>query len=398
MMRNIKSYIVSILVIPVCIYAQTSIVIDGQFDDWSNIPSAAVDPADDVHDTDGYPDGGSPSYVNYTDVDILEVKFANDAENLYGYIKATGEIGRTSSDTLGHEKKGRYYFIFTIDVDDNDTTGYQLKDGGYYPDSRGYDMNMEVEFYNGGFNTGHYINHEFTSEAEAQTQGLEDLANGVVNLAPGSYDYYTQWVTFEDSSYVVVEDRGPVYQGIITIAVSEDGHEAEIKAPLWGFLNTPDGDRIVDVGQYIDISASLEASGELSESAADAGYTPGSHSVWGSDTAEPFRYYVTDETVSLISNVMLPNNLSIKAIYPNPFNPETIISYSLPKSQKVSLKIFDITGKEIITLVKGKMDAGKHQIIWNAHNQLGEPISSGIYISVLENGQNAISKSMVYIK
>jgi flagellar hook assembly protein FlgD len=95
---------------------------------------------------------------------------------------------------------------------------------------------------------------------------------------------------------------------------------------------------------------------------------------------------------------MLPNNLSIKEIYPNPFNPETIISYSLPKSQKVSLKIFDITGKEIITLVKGKMDAGNHQIIWNAHNQIGEPISSGIYISVLENGQNAISKSMVYIK
>ena len=61
------------------------------------------------------------------------------------------------------------------------------------------------------------------------TQGTQDLEDGVIRLAPGIYDYYTQWVTFDDSSYIMVEDKGPVYQGIITIAVSEDGQEAEIK-------------------------------------------------------------------------------------------------------------------------------------------------------------------------
>ncbi|TFH00363.1 MAG: hypothetical protein E4H13_07680, partial [Calditrichales bacterium] len=151
--------------IPVLLAAQHTILIDGQFDDWSPIAVAVTDPADDAHDTEGaYPDDGQPAYREYSDVDILEVKFTNDAENLYGYIKASGIIGRTSSDTTGHIKKGRYYFIFTIDVDDNDTTGYRLKEGGYYPDSDGYDMNMEVEFYDGGYNTGHYINHEFTSD------------------------------------------------------------------------------------------------------------------------------------------------------------------------------------------------------------------------------------------
>ena len=120
---RIRIVILNISLLPVIVCAQNGIVIDGQFDDWSAISSAVIDSADDVHDTDGYPEGGTPSYVEYSDVDIIEVKFTNDAENLYGYIKATGEIGRTSSDTLGHEKKGRYYFIFTIDVDDNDTTG-----------------------------------------------------------------------------------------------------------------------------------------------------------------------------------------------------------------------------------------------------------------------------------
>ena len=75
---------------PALIFAQHTISIDGNFEDWSNVPVAVTDPADDAHDTEGdYPDGGQPSYRDYSDVDILEVKFTNDEKNLYGYIKAT---------------------------------------------------------------------------------------------------------------------------------------------------------------------------------------------------------------------------------------------------------------------------------------------------------------------
>ena len=108
-MKYRSIYVLILLVFPLLVFAQHTITIDGNFDDWANIEVAVSDPEDDVHDTDGYPDGGMPAYREYSDVDILEVKFTNDAENLYGYIKATGEIGRTSSDTLGHTKNGRYY-------------------------------------------------------------------------------------------------------------------------------------------------------------------------------------------------------------------------------------------------------------------------------------------------
>ena len=109
------------LLTPALLFSQNTITIDGIFDDWQEIPVSVADPANDVHDTDWFSDGlPEPVPREYSDIDILQVKFTNDAENLYGYIKATGQIGRTSSDTLGHAKKGRYYFIFTIDVDDKD--------------------------------------------------------------------------------------------------------------------------------------------------------------------------------------------------------------------------------------------------------------------------------------
>jgi len=394
------------------LHAQNSISIDGHFEDWAAMPIAVCDPADDVHDTDGYPDGGQPLYREYTDVDILEVKFTNDADNLYGYIKATGEIGRTSSDTLGHAKNGRYYFIYTIDVDDDNTTGYQLKEGGYYPDSRGYDMNMEVEFYNGGFNTGHYINHEFTSQDQVDTQGLQDLADRIVRLAPGTYDYYTQWVTFEDSSYVLVSDRGPVYQGIITIALSEDKHEAELKAPMWGFLKTPAGQRIIDVGQTIVVSASLEGSGELSEEAVKLGHIPGSKSVWGSDTAERFRYDVVDPASRVADNNLdgkkVPASLLLFQHYPNPFSAQTRYSsngnsgttfcYRLNKDELVDLSIYNIAGQKICTLVHARQFAGEHRIHWNAGTEFGQQLPSGVYIAVLQAGSTMLAQRMAHLR
>lgn len=279
-----------------------TIAIDGDFDDWAGVPSY-TDPAGgpgvlhggvpDTHDTDGDTPGDVPSYVDHPDIDLLEYKFAHDEENLYAYFRATGQIGRTISTP---SRKGRYYVIVTIDVDDDDLTGYPLYEGGYYPSSGGYDMNMEVEFYDGAFNTGHYLNHGAVNQAQLEA-AIEDQKNGIVNVLPGTYEYYSQWVWFSDSStgdhvlpapdndssITFVADKGPAYQGIIEIAVSGDGHEAEMIAPFRGFMRDSSGNPIVALGKTIDISFSLEASGELA---------PGGR--WASDTANPIvGYYLS---------------------------------------------------------------------------------------------------------
>jgi hypothetical protein len=84
---------------------------------------------------------------------------------------------------------------------------------------------------------------------------------------------------------------------------------------------------------------------------------------------------------------------------PNPFFKETTIIFSLDKTNNVSLRIYDINGKQIKTLISDiRFEKGEHSIIWNGLNDNGAFIKNGIYYYILQVGNSAISKKMVYIK
>ena len=269
------------------------ITIDGNFADWSNVPSHS-DPPNDEHDTDHKGSSDVPDRVEHPDVDILEYKFAHDAENLYAYFKARGTIGRTQSVSSGN-KAGRYYAIVTIDVDQDESTGYWLHEGGFYPTSGGYYVNMEIEWYDGRLNTGHYINHACLNQAELDQAFLDQSSGnytagvagphpaGFVRLGPGTYKHYTEWVYHGNETVTFVRDKGPEVRGVIKGAISADGHEMEMAAPMKGFLVDRSGAPIIKLGRKLSISMSLEASGELAAGGR-----------WASDTAAPIKGYSLD--------------------------------------------------------------------------------------------------------
>ena len=89
----------------------------------------------------------------------------------------------------------------------------------------------------------------------------------------------------------------------------------------------------------------------------------------------------------------LPDRYSLAQNYPNPFNPSTTISFSLPTKEFVTLKIYDVLGKEIATLVNEELPGGKYSKHWNA-----EGLSSGIYFYNLTAGNNSNVKKMLLIK
>jgi hypothetical protein len=92
-------------------------------------------------------------------------------------------------------------------------------------------------------------------------------------------------------------------------------------------------------------------------------------------------------------SVGVPENFELSQNYPNPFNPSTKISYSLPIQSRVTLKVFDILGEEVMTLVNGVQDAGVYDIEFNAGS-----LASGVYFYRLQAGDFMQIKKMNLIK
>ena len=89
----------------------------------------------------------------------------------------------------------------------------------------------------------------------------------------------------------------------------------------------------------------------------------------------------------------IPTGIVLQQCYPNPFNPSTIISFTLPTRSFVALKIFDLLGREVATLVSEEMSAGSYSKQWNAAN-----MSSGIYFYRLQAGEVTETKKLVLVK
>ncbi len=84
--------------------------------------------------------------------------------------------------------------------------------------------------------------------------------------------------------------------------------------------------------------------------------------------------------------------------HPNPFNPSTTISYSIPSKTDVKLAIYNIRGQKVTTLVHETQEAGPHLITWQGIDHHGKPVSSGIYFYRLETQDNQLVKKMMLLK
>jgi len=119
--------------------------------------------------------------------------------------------------------------------------------------------------------------------------------------------------------------------------------------------------------------------------------TGGSHPNDGFDAT----VYTLDFTniVSVKSDDLFPEKYVLGQNYPNPFNPTTTISYAIPKNSYVSLKVFDVLGNEVQTLVNESQNIGKYTVTFNA-----DGITSGIYFYKLETDNFVATKKLILLK
>jgi hypothetical protein len=99
-------------------------------------------------------------------------------------------------------------------------------------------------------------------------------------------------------------------------------------------------------------------------------------------------------TVGITPINSIVKNFELKQNYPNPFNPTTNINFSIPKNQNVSLKVYDMMGKEVASLVNNEfLKAGEYKADFNAAN-----LSSGVYYYALKTDEFTSTKSMILVK
>lgn len=108
---------------------------------------------------------------------------------------------------------------------------------------------------------------------------------------------------------------------------------------------------------------------------------------------------LTDEILVSVDNENLnPVSFSLEQNYPNPFNPSTVISYHLPVNSDVTLKVYDILGNEVVTLVNEYKTAGRYEVEFNVTYESIRAIASGIYFYQLRAGDYTQTKKMVLLR
>ena len=98
------------------------------------------------------------------------------------------------------------------------------------------------------------------------------------------------------------------------------------------------------------------------------------------------------------SDVPLPLHVTLAQNHPNPFNPQTVIVFSLPRVQEASLRIYDLQGKLVRTLVQGVQTAGRHEVTWQGRNESDGAVASGLYFYRLTTDAGEQVRKMTLLK
>ncbi len=157
---------------------------------------------------------------------------------------------------------------------------------------------------------------------------------------------------------------------------------------------TPSGAARFDGEKWLTLTP--DNSGLKSEIVTTVGVAPDG-TIWfgGWDWIASFDY---DKGTPVAETPDHPAPLRIGSVFPNPFNASTTIRFSLPSTGRVTLAVYDVTGRKVRDLVEGSLPAGDHSVAWNGRDAFGRQVSSGVYFTRLVFGKNAASRKILFLK
>ena len=107
---------------------------------------------------------------------------------------------------------------------------------------------------------------------------------------------------------------------------------------------------------------------------------------------------ISEELVGVDGGIALPKEFALHNNYPNPFNPVTNITYDIAQNSEVVLEIYNVMGQRVRTLAQGSHEPGRYRVLWNATNDYGQALSSGMYIYRIQAGDFVSVKKLILMK
>ncbi|MBN2357320.1 T9SS type A sorting domain-containing protein [candidate division KSB1 bacterium] len=98
------------------------------------------------------------------------------------------------------------------------------------------------------------------------------------------------------------------------------------------------------------------------------------------------------------ANHTIPDRFSLEQNFPNPFNPETTILFNLDKSSRVTVKIFNLKGEQVIKLLDRRLDAGAHELTWSGLDKHGNQVASGMYFYQVQTDSDRSARKMMLMR
>ncbi|OGB68392.1 MAG: hypothetical protein A2Y94_04410 [Caldithrix sp. RBG_13_44_9] len=205
-----------------------------------------------------------------------------------------------------------------------------------------------------------------------------------VNWIDESFDYLIQSHGLQYTAYYNPSDNH-LYLTSASIAgipvIPDSSYRVVSSDRVVGYLQSLFG--ITPGNLFIDTVSVFQVVKEYVEQIDTLNFTSNGHILVGIENTKP---------ASTIENFELLQN------YPNPFNPETVISWQSAVGNRVQLKIFNLLGQEIRTLVDQWQEAGNHSVTWNGRNDAGQVIGSGIYFYKIVAGNEQRTKKMILMR
>ena len=249
----------------------------------------------------------------------------------------------------------------------------------------------------------------------------------------GNWDYFQgiemqeNWEWFDQGEFKSYSSLGSGWRSVIQLNMTSPEAIADTMTYLRNirllncrdaYLIVPMATNILDSSGYVNLEFYYDKDWHVRDTY--TGYTPPKEYIYSLDRYQDldfkFRFVSHRDSLTLtcaiddlvfttinpnpvgLAGEITPKNVYLSKNYPNPFNPSTKIEYKIPAQSDVSLIVYDVSGREVQTLVTRSQAPGSYQVSWDGINSEGKQVSGGMYFARLQAGEYSSVIKMVYLK